>query len=211
VLRGAARDRARARIAVEAFLGAGELETKSSAPSYRHDAYSRLLLWLALLERLEGCRGPVVLIDEAENLYRGGTTRVDRRTALRSLAFYCGGMLPRACVVLAITPEALAELREEAPMLLAELAEQRTLLESEDPALFRRRLASTRAIDVPALTPAHRKALAFRVRATHSDVRGEVSDPEWASFVATLLEVDPSPRDVVRRVTDRLERIWWAG
>jgi formate dehydrogenase len=36
----------------------------------------------------------VLLIDEAENLYRGGTSRLERRTALRSLSFYCGGMLP---------------------------------------------------------------------------------------------------------------------
>jgi hypothetical protein len=62
-------------LALEGFLGALDLTEKTSNPNYRLDAYNRLLLWIALLERVEGCAGPVVIIDEAENLYRGGTTR----------------------------------------------------------------------------------------------------------------------------------------
>src|SRR5262249_14073987 len=118
--------------ALEAFLGAGDLESKTANPGYRHDAYGRLLLWIELLERLEKCAGPVVVIDEAENLYKMGVSRSERRTALRSLSFYCGGSLPRACVVLAITPDALEKLKEEARELLEEVTEQVTLLENED-------------------------------------------------------------------------------
>ncbi len=89
-----------------------------------------------LAARLEGCEGPVVILDEAENLYRAGVSRAERRTALRSLGFYCGGALPRACVVLAITPETLTLLREEASELLDEIADQSTLLPVEDIAML---------------------------------------------------------------------------
>jgi hypothetical protein len=41
-------------------------------------------------------RVPSSCLDEAENLYRSGVSRPERRTALRSLAFYCGGTIPRA-------------------------------------------------------------------------------------------------------------------
>ena len=119
-LRNAARTTAGG-AAIESFLSAQDLEGKPGGAGYRHDAYTRLLLWFELTERIEHCAGPVLLIDEAENLYKGGTSRAERRTALRSLAFYCGGTLPRACVVLAITPEMLKELRAESKELLDEI------------------------------------------------------------------------------------------
>ncbi len=196
---------------VESILGATDLETKANAPNYRQDAYGRLLLWLVLLERLERCAGPVLLIDEAENLYKGGSSRAERRTALRSLAFYCGGALPRACVVLAITPDVLPELRAEARELLDEVSEQRTLLTWEDAAMFRRRLVRAKPHMVPPLLPEHRELLANRVRKTHASVRGHVRDVGWSDFVASLGAPSLTPREVVRRTIERLERLWWGG
>jgi hypothetical protein len=192
---------------VRSVLSAVDLESKPNGPGYRQDAYGRLLLWLTLLERIEKCAGPVLLIDEAENLYKGGSSRAERRTALRSLAFYCGGALPRACVVLAITPEVLPELREEAKELLEEVGEQRTLLTWEDATMFRRRLVRAKPVTVPVLLEEHRELLAARVRKTHAAVRGPVKDPGWREHVEALHDV--TPREIVRRTLDRLEGIWW--
>jgi hypothetical protein len=197
--------------ALETILGAVDLATKPGGHTYRHDAYGRLLLWFALLERLEDCAGPVLLIDEAENLYKGGTSRSERRTAMRSLAFYCGGALPRACVVMAITPDVLSVLRDEAKELLDEVTEQRTLLTWEDAAMLRRRLVRIRAEEVPALTDAHRELLAARVRATHATVRGNVRDPAWSQHLKSLCDPHLTPREVVRRTAERLEALWWQG
>ncbi len=196
--------------ALESWLGAAELATRPSNANYRQDAYQRLLLWIALLERVEKCAGPVLLVDEAENLYRNGTSRADRRTALRTLSFYCGGTLPDACVVMAITPDALASLRAEAAELLDDVAEQRTVLAWEDAAMFRRRLTATVPVEVPALTSESRVVLAFRAQATHAKVRGPVFDPHWARWVSEVVKDDVPPRLLVRRVIDRLERCWWA-
>ena len=196
--------------ALESWLGAAELAGRPSNANYRQDAYQRLLLWIALLERLEGCAGPVLLVDEAENLYRNGTSRADRRTALRTLSFYCGGTLPGACVVMAITPEALTHLRAEAAELLDDVAEQRTVLAWEDAAMFRRRIATASPVEVPALTSEARVVLAFRAQATHAKVRGPVFDPHWARWVSEVVNADVPPRLLVRRVIDRLERVWWA-
>ncbi|MFO0603516.1 MAG: BREX system ATP-binding domain-containing protein [Polyangiales bacterium] len=196
--------------ALESWLGAAELATRPSNANYRQDAYQRLLLWIALLERVEKCAGPVLLVDEAENLYRNGTSRADRRTALRTLSFYCGGTLPGACVVMAITPDALASLRAEASELLDDVAEQRTVLAWEDAAMFRRRLTATVPVEVPALTSESRVVLAFRAQATHAKVRGPVFDPHWARWVSEVVKEDVPPRLLVRRVIDRLERCWWA-
>jgi len=196
---------------VTAILGALDLESKANGPNYRQDAYGRLLLWLALLERLEGCAGPVLLIDEAENLYKGGSSRAERRTALRSLAFYCGGALPRACVVLAITPDVLTEMRAEAKELLEEVGEQRTLLTWEDATMFRRRLVRTKPVVVPVLLDEHRELLARRVRDTHASVRGPVKDAGWAEHLVTLGAASTTPREIVRRTIERLEGLWWQG
>jgi hypothetical protein len=209
VLRAAAGGASKA-AGVESILGAVDLETKPNGSNYRQDAYGRLLLWLTLLERLEGCAGPVLVIDEAENLYKGGSSRSERRTALRSLAFYCGGALPRACVVLAITPDVLPELRAEAKDLLDEVSEQRTLLTWEDAAMFRRRLVRAKPQMVPALLDEHREQLALRVRKTHAAVRGHTKDAGWPEHLATLNAPGTTPREIVRRTIERLESLWWA-
>jgi hypothetical protein len=210
VLRAAHGSKSKA-VGVAAILGAVDLESKPNAPSYRQDAYGRLLLWLTLLERLEGCAGPVLIIDEAENLYKGGTSRPERRTALRSLAFYCGGALPRACVVLAITPDVLPELRAEAKELLDEVSEQRTLLTWEDAAMFRRRLVRAKPVMVPALLEEHRELLAMRVRKTHAAVRGAIKDPGWGDHLESLGTPGVTPREIVRRTVERLEGLWWGS
>ncbi len=195
-------------VALESFLGASDLTARVGTSAYRRDAYQRLQLWLELLARMDGCRNPMILIDEAENLYRG-LDRGQRRAALRSLSFYCGGTLPGSCVVLAITPDALASLRQEAGELLDDVAEQRTVLPSEDAAMLRRRITFTRPVEVPELDAGQRVVLAFRVRATHARVRGDVDDPRWASWVTGALADAATPRELVRRVIDRLEGLWW--
>ena len=195
--------------ALESYLGGAELLEKPATAPYRASAYARLLVWLALLERVERCAGPVLLVDEAENLYRSGTSRAERRTALRSLAFYCSGALPRACVVLAITPDALLELRGEADDLLRDVAEQRTVLAWEDAAMLARRLRTAPPVDVPALAPEHLRELAERVRATHARVRGDVTDDDYAAYAAARAVDAREPRAFVRLLVDRLERLWW--
>ena len=193
--------------------GRGALPAHSSArvaPTL--PSHQRLLVWLALLERLEGVAGPVLLIDEAENLYRGGMSRAERRTALRALAFYCGG-LPRACVVLAVTPDALAELRDEAPELLSEVDEQRTALEVEDATMLCHRLRAARPIAVPKLELADRLSLLQRVHAAHVAARGpRREDPALERFealAARLASESTTPRELLRRAVHALERRWW--
>ncbi|HEU4403853.1 MAG TPA: hypothetical protein VFS43_00960 [Polyangiaceae bacterium] len=196
-------------LALERFLGGLELVAKPPHANYRQDAYGRLLLWLALLEEVEGCSGPVLIIDEAENLYRPGVTRVERRTALRSLAFYCSGALPRACVVLAVTPPALARLRDEAASLLDEVDLQRTLLAWEDASMLRRRLTLSRPLDVPPLSPDQLSDLAERWRLAHASLRGTTRDPGWPDFVRGLVVGGVSARALVRAAVERLERSFW--
>ena len=194
--------------AAEGFLSASDLRARPASAAYRKDAYQRLLLWLELLARVDGCRGPMILIDEAENLFRAFTAP-QRRAALRSLAYYCGGTLPGSCVVLAITPDALARLRVEADALLADVAEQRTVLPTEDAAMLRRRLHQARPIEVPTLDEAQRVVLAFKVQAAHRRVRSPTSDPRWASWVTETIASAATPRELVRRAVDRLEGLWW--
>jgi hypothetical protein len=196
--------------ALDAFLGAIDLVEKGNAPSYRLDAYGRLLLWLELLRRLERCEGPVVLIDEAENLFKIGISRAERRTALRTLSFYCGGALPGACVVMAITPDVLDTLRRESEDLLEELGDQATLLSAEDAMMLRQRLVKLKPLAVPALEREHRATLLARVRATHVRARGRRAEPEWGHFAEGLLpDSGLSPRELVRRAADWLEARWW--
>ncbi len=194
--------------AVEGFLSGSDLRDRPASPAYRRDAYQRMLLWLELLERADGCRGPMILIDEAENLFRAFTAP-QRRAALRSLSYYCGGTLPGSCVVLAITPDALERLRGEADSLLADVAEQRTVLPSEDAAMLRRRLHQARPMEVPTLDAAQRVVLAFKVQAAHRRVRAPTSDPRWASWVSETIASAATPRELVRRAVDRLEGLWW--
>jgi len=192
--------------AVIEVLGALDLIDKPAAASYRKDAYARLHLWLELLRRLEGCEGPVIVLDEAENLYRTGVSRPERRTALRSLAFYCGGAIPRACVVLAVTPDTLVALREEAGELLDEIEEQATLLAVEDVALLRRRLLRSRPITVNKLSREQLRDLAQRVKRLHAKVRGGTGrDPDWESFLDATIASASTPRELLRAVTLRCE------
>jgi hypothetical protein len=150
-----------------------------------------------------------VLIDEAENLYTAGVSRGERRTALRSLAFYCGGALPSACVILAITPKVLREMKRDSTELLTDIAEQRTVLEWEDAEMLRRRLSRLTPQPVPEFSRRHRTELAERVRATHKKVRGPVLDEGWDSAVRRAARAEISPRELVRSLMDRLERIFW--
>jgi len=197
--------------ALEGFLGAVDLVDKPGGANYRQDAYRRLLLWVELLARLEGCGGPVVIIDEAENLYKMGVSRPERRTALRALSFYCGGALPRACVVMAITPDVLERLREESRELLEEVSEQTTLLASEDASMLRRRLSRLHPIDVPTLRPEHRALLLSRVFGTYARVRRQRPDAAWSHQSEALLgQSDLSPRELVRYATEWLESSWWS-
>ena len=197
--------------AVREIFGALDLVDKPSSPSYRKDAYARLHLWLDVLERLEGCAGPVLILDEAENLYRVGVSRAERRTALRSLAHYCGGALPRATVVLAVTPDTLEALREEAGALLDEIEEQATLLPSEDVAMLRRRLLRARPIRVTKLGPSALETLAEQARSLARDVRGKHVDRRIGAFLERAVKDSDTPRDLLRRVMLREERIAWLG
>ena len=195
--------------AVREIFGALDLVDKPSSPSYRKDAYARLHLWVDVLERLEGCAGPVLILDEAENLYRVGVSRTERRTALRSLAHYCGGALPRATVVLAVTPDTLEALREEAGALLDEIEEQATLLPSEDVAMLRRRLLRARPIRVKKLGPSELEALAEQARSVARNVRGKHVDRRIGEFLERAVKDSDTPRDLLRRVMLREERIAW--
>jgi hypothetical protein len=197
--------------AVRLTLGALDLVDKPANPSYRRDAYSRLHLWLELLARLDGCEGPVVLLDEAENLYRVGVSKAERRTGMRSLSFYCGGALSRACVVLAVTPESLERLREEADELFDAIEEQRTLLPNEDPAMLRRRLAKSRPIKVVELGRASFVELAERARALDERVRGRLKDAGWDAWVKRAAADAETPRDLLRRTALRLEQLRWGA
>lgn len=197
--------------ALEAALGASDLITKPSSAGYRQDAYNRLLLWLELLERLEDCSGPLVVIDEAENLYKGGTRRAERRTALRTLAFYCGGTLPRSCVVLAVTPDTLTALREESAELLDEVEAQKTLLAWEDATMLRRRLLRSRPLEAVKLDATQLADLARRVQKTHAKARGKCADPDFDTFVERLTTGRPTPRVVIKEVITRLESLYWLG
>ncbi len=197
--------------ALEAFLAARDLTRKSSGANYRQDAYRRFLLWAELLRRMDGAKGPVLLIDEAENLYTSGVPRPGRRSALRTLAFYCGGTVPEACVVLAMTPVAFKEMRKESGGLLREQSEVESTLPLEDVLLFRRRLAKLVPAQVPAFSRPMRNLLADRVRATHQAVRGPVEIEDWEEIVRSAVAEGGPPRTLVRNLSDQLEAAWWAG
>lgn len=197
--------------AVTETLGALDLVDKPGAPSYRKDAYARLNLWLELLARLGDHEGPVLILDEAENLYRAGVSRVARRTALRSLAYYCGGAIARATVVLAVTPDTLEALRAEAAELLDEIEDQTTILPSEDVAMLRRRLLKARPIQVTKLGRADLTELAEQARRLAKEVRGKHVDRRIGAFLERAVHDSDTPRDLLRRVVMREERIAWLG
>lgn len=196
---------------LENFLAGRDLQGKSSGVSYRKDAYRRLLLLVELMSRLEGLEGPVLLIDEAENLYTSGVTEPARRSALRTLSFYCGGALPGACVILAMTPPAFVEMKKESAALLRDAAEMSSTLDLEDVDLFKRRLSKLAPDDVPAFTRPMRHELAKKVRNAHKKVRGPVELQDWDALVQELVKVGGTPRALMRRLVDELEAAWWAG
>jgi hypothetical protein len=196
---------------LEEYLSARDLVRKPGNPNYRQDAYRRLLLWAALLRRMDQAEGPVLLIDEAENLYTTGVSRTLRRSALRSLSFYCGGALPEACVVLAMTPPALAQMRQESGTLLAEQSEVDSTLPLEDVLVFKRRLAKLSPEQVPPLTRPMRLKLAEQVRQVHRSVRGPVKADDWDAVVREVTVDGIAPRVLVRRLVDHLEAAWWGG
>jgi hypothetical protein len=196
---------------LESLLSGRDLAEKTATRRYRSAAYGRLLLWLTLLEELEGLKGPVLIIDEAENLYRGGVARAERRTALRSLAFYCGGVIASGCVVLALTKDASEKLADECEELLGEVDEQTSTHAWEDAAMFLRRLRRPKVIPVPALKPDAAHDLARAVRKAHRAVRGSVRAPGIDDLVDEHLAARDTPRAIVRTVVDCLERAWWEG
>src|SRR5690606_34356028 len=140
-----------------------------------------------------------------------GTSRTARRAALRSLAFYCGGALPNACVVIAMTPPALKQLRRESRELLAEVDEQSGTLDWEDATMFRRRLQRLEPEEVPTFSKKQRRVLAELVRATHKSVRGAVGIEDWESKLKSVVREHESPRAVIRALVDELEAAWWSG
>ena len=207
----AAKRRKNPRRVLESLLSGRDLSEKTATRRYRSAAYGRLLLWLTLLEELEGLKGPVLIIDEAENLYRGGVARAERRTALRSLAFYCGGVIASGCVVLALTKDASEKLADECEELLGEVDEQTSTHAWEDAAMFLRRLRRPKVILVPALKPDAAHDLARAVRKAHRAVRGSVRAPDIDDLVDEHLAARDTPRSIVRTVVDCLERAWWEG
>jgi len=197
--------------ALENFLVGADLDSRPGDASYRLDAYRRIFLWFELLARQEEIRGPVVLIDEAENLYTSGRPPASRRTSLRSLSFYCGGALPGACVIMAMTPPAFEAMKREAKGLLAEAGDMDTTLELEDVARFRRSLHGLKPDPVKPLTAPERAELCERVRRMHRSVRGAVELADWDQRVAAAVKAHASPRTLVRALVDELEAAWWAG
>jgi hypothetical protein len=207
--------------ALENFLIGADLDNRPGDASYRLDAYRRIFLWFELLARQEGdqksgpqggrWRSPVILIDEAENLYTSGRPPASRRTSLRSLSFYCGGALPGACVIMAMTPPAFEAMKREAKGLLAEASDMDTTLELEDVDRFRRSLHGLKPDPVKPLTAAERTELCERVRRMHRSVRGPVELADWDQRVAGAVKQHASPRTLVRALVDELESAWWAG
>ena len=207
--------------ALENFLIGADLDSRPGDASYRLDAYRRIFLWFELLASQEDDqstdpqggrrRGPVVLIDEAENLYTSGRPPASRRTSLRSLSFYCGGALPGACVIMAMTPPAFAEMKREAKGLLADAGDMDTTLELEDVNRFRRALHGLKPDPVKPLTTAERGELCERVRRMHKSVRGPVELPDWSERIDRAVKAHASPRTLVRALVDELESAWWAG
>ncbi len=197
--------------ALEGYLSGFDLDQRPGDATYRRDAYRRIFLWFELLARLEGIRGPLILIDEAENLYTSGRPPASRRTSLRSLAFYCGGALPSTCVILAMTPPAFEELKGEARDLLAEAKEMESTLALEDVDRFRRSLWGLKPDPVKPLSKVEREELCERVRKLHRGARGMIAFAGWNEHVRHAAAASVAPRVLIRSVIDELESAWWAA
>jgi hypothetical protein len=170
-----------------------------------------MLLWVALLAKLEETRPPVLLIDEAENLYTSGKGWAERRGALRTLAFYTSSTFPAGCIVMAMTPAAFDSMRKEARELLLEADEMNSTLDLEDVSTFRANLAKFVPDQVPVLTADQRVELCGKVRQLHKSVRGAVEIPGWEDRVQRLVRLHKSPRPLIRSLVDELESLWWSG
>ena len=196
---------------VRHVLGALDLEQKPGAPTYRRDAYARLHLWVELLRRLEDADGPLIVLDEAENLFRAGVSRAERRTALRSLSFYCGGWIERGVVVLAVTPDTLSILRSESAELLTEIDGQATHLPEEDVTMLRRRLRS-RPLSVARMDKGELEELADRAYQIGCKARGLRRERSREELLETFAKGAKKPREVVQRVAQHVEgRAWTAA
>jgi hypothetical protein len=195
---------------VRRVLGALDLEVKPGAPTYRRDAYARLHLWVELLSRLEETDGPLIVLDEAENLFRAGVSRPERRTALRSLSFYCGGWIDRGVVVLAVTPDTLSILRSEASELLAEIDGQATHLPEEDVGMLRRRLRS-RPLSVARMGTEELEELADRAYQIGCRARGLRRERSREELLETFAKGAKKPREVVQRVAQHVESRAWSS
>ena len=193
---------------VRRVLGALDLEGKPGAPTYRRDAYARLHLWVELLARLEDTDGPLIVLDEAENLFRAGVSRAERRTALRSLSFYASGWLERSVVVLAVTPDTLAVLRSEAKALLDQIDGQATHLPEEDVAMLRRRLR-TKPLAVTRMGRPELEELADRAYQIGCKARGIRRERSREELLGELAQGARTPREVVQRVAQHVEARAW--
>jgi uncharacterized protein YcaQ len=119
--------------------------------------------------------------------------------------------LPRATVILAVTPDTLTALREEAGELLDEIDEQATVLATEDVAMLRRRLLKARPIQVTKLDDAELEQLADQARKLAREVRGKHVDRGIGEFLEQAIKRADTPRELLRRVMLREERIAWLG
>ncbi len=194
---------------VRSVLGALDLEQKPGAPTYRRDAYARLHLWVELLARLSETDGPLIVLDEAENLFRAGVSRAERRTALRSLSFYCGGWIERGVVVLAVTPDTLSILRSESAELLEEIDGQATHLPEEDVTMLRRRLRS-RPLSVARMGREELEELADRAYQVGCKARGLRRERSRDELLETFAKGAKKPREVVQRVAQHVEGRAWS-
>lgn len=194
---------------VRSVLGALDLEQKPGAPTYRRDAYARLHLWVELLARLADTDGPLIVLDEAENLFRAGVSRAERRTALRSLSFYCGGWIERGVVVLAVTPDTLSILRSESAELLEEIDGQATHLPEEDVTMLRRRLRS-RPLSVARMGREELEELADRAYQVGCKARGLRRERSREELLETFAKGAKKPREVVQRVAQHVEGRAWS-
>jgi hypothetical protein len=110
-----------------------------------------------------------------------------------------------------VTAETLEALREEAGALLDEIEEQATHLPSEGVAMLRRRLLRARPIRVTKLGPSELETFAEQARRVARDVRGKHVDRGIGASLERAVKDRDTPRDLLRRVMLREERIAWLG
>lgn len=95
--------------------------------------------------------------------------------------------------------------------LLDEIEEQTTLLPMEDVMMLRRRLLRARPIHVTKLGGAELETLAAQARKVAKDVRGKHVDRGVGAFLEHAAKDSETPRELLRRVMLREERIAWLG